>query len=61
MEDYNSIRKPMPPPDKIINPKDENKKNRFDWHRELEELDEEEDYKGINNDEHARPSKSDMG
>ena len=34
-ENYRKIRKPMPPPTKVIQPK--NKKEKFDWRKESNE------------------------
>lgn len=48
---YRSIRKPTPPPDKVIlSEKDIRKNERFDWRKELEEMDDEDDYKGVLDD-----------
>jgi len=41
LEAYNKIRKPMPPPDKVITPK-VREDERWDWRRELEEIENEE-------------------
>lgn len=49
LEINRQIRKPMPPATKVIlNVKDERKKERFDWRRQLEDEDEQgDDYKGV--------------
>jgi hypothetical protein len=39
MKDYNSIRKPMPPPDKTIKPKVEFKREHKRWQEWLEDED----------------------
>lgn len=54
LDTYKKIRKPMPPADKVIpNLKDIQKEERFDWRREMDELEEEDDgYKGVLDGEH---------
>jgi hypothetical protein len=41
METYRKIRKPMPPMEKVIKPKVEFKRERFDWRKAIED---DEDY-----------------
>jgi len=54
LDTYKKIRKPTPPADKVIpNLKDIQKEERFDWRREMDELEEEDDgYKGVLDGEH---------
>lgn len=40
-ETYKKIRKPMPPPEKVIKPKNEFRREKFDWRNEIDEIDEE--------------------
>lgn len=44
LEIMRGIRKPMPPPTKVVNPKDANKQKRWDWRDELENAEAEDDY-----------------
>lgn len=48
---YRSVRKKMPPPEKVIKPKTEFKRERFDWRAAVDGFDED-DYsiKGGNNE-----------
>lgn len=52
MDTYKKIRKPMPPLEKIIpNEKDVKKNERFDWHKAIENDDDNgEDYRSIADD-----------
>jgi hypothetical protein len=49
METYRKIRKPMPPMEKVIKPKVEFKRERFDWRKAIEDNDEDYSIKGGKN------------
>jgi len=52
LETYKKIRKPLPPPSRVIpSEKDIRKNEKFDWKKELEKEEEEEDYKGIKDEQ----------